>query len=288
MTEPYRRTIEELIARYKLEPSLRDLFVEGTRDYFLVEWFCRYNDFANVVIYSITTVNVPSELLKQHSLYGNKGRVVALCKELDSKLPKNVQNVLGLIDKDYDYLLGISRSSRFLVATDFSCLECYALNPRTLLKFCTVYLGKTIDLDHLSDLLNVAVQLFVLRAAKQILARSASWIQMTNCCKIEKSKITFDRDEFVERLCHASSGRLDQNDIKSKYSELQEKTSSDVRDSINGHDILRLLAWFAHRIGVPSAVYNEMPLQRGLMASIELEELSAMPLFQRLSDWAKR
>jgi hypothetical protein len=287
MTEHYSRTIEELVTRYELEPDLRDFFVEGTRDYFILQWFFRQNELAKIVIYPIASVNVPADLLKQHGLSGNKGRVVALCKELDSKLPQNVRNALGLIDKDCDYLLGISYSSRFLASTDFSCLECYALNRRTLLKFCAVYLGKIVEMDRLSELLDVAVEGFVLRAAKHILSRGAPWIQMTKCCSIEENKMRFDREEFIKRLCNASSGKLNQDDVNSKASELREKTSGEVRDSINGHDIVKILACFAHGIGVPSAVYNEVALQRGLMASIELEELNAMPLFKRLSVWAK-
>jgi uncharacterized protein DUF4435 len=287
MPESYRRTIAELVTRYELEPDLRDLFVEGTRDYFLFEWFFRHNDVANVVIYSIASVNVPPELLQQTGSSGNKGRVVALCKELESKLPERAQNALGLVDKDYDHLLGISFSSRFLVTTDFSCLECYTLDPRTLLKFCALYLGKIIEADRLSDLLNIAVESFVLRAAKQALSGNARWIEVINCCKFEEGKIGFDRDGFIERLCNASSGEINQNDIKSKFSELREKTSTEVRDNINGHDIVKILAWFVHQIGVSNGIYNELPLQRALMASIEFEQLSVMPLFQRLSGWAE-
>jgi hypothetical protein len=288
MTESYARTIDELVTRYELEPGLRDLFVEGTRDYLFLEWFCRHNDFARVVIYSIASVEVPPELLKNKKLSGNKGRIVALCQELESKLPPRAESALGLIDKDYDYLLGISFSSRYLVTTDFSCLECYALNSRTLLKFFAVYLGKTVEMDRLSDLLSVAADLFVLRAAKYILSKNAPWIEIIKCCGFKKGKVIFNRKEFAKRLCNASSGKLNENDVESKFSELRERTSGDVRDSINGHDIVKILSWFAHVIGVPPAVYNQAPLQRGLMASIELEELLEMPLFQRLSDWAKK
>ena len=34
-----RRSIEELITRYELEPSLKDIYVEGHSDKVIIEWF---------------------------------------------------------------------------------------------------------------------------------------------------------------------------------------------------------------------------------------------------------
>lgn len=52
MTDPYRWTIPELIARYELEPDLRDIFVEGDRDLFLLNWFFNSAGLRKPVVYT--------------------------------------------------------------------------------------------------------------------------------------------------------------------------------------------------------------------------------------------
>ncbi len=287
MTESNRRSISELVARYEFEPTLRDLYVEGERDWFLLDWFFRSLHLDNVVVYLIAGVDVPPRLLRSLGVAGNKGRVVALCEQMALHLNNDARNLLGLIDKDRDDLLGVSFSSRFLVTTDFSCIECYGLSDRALNKFCAVYLGKEISADRRAELLNLAVESFVLRTAKLILSNSAGWIDITRCCTTDGTRISFDRDDFIERLCHVSSSKFSRDDLRTKFSELFEVRPADLLQSINGHELVQILSWFAHAIGVPNSICNPEPLQRALMASIELEELISMPLFQRLSDWAK-
>lgn len=41
---PARRTIPELVARYILEPSLRDVYVEGSDDRALIKWFLEQHE----------------------------------------------------------------------------------------------------------------------------------------------------------------------------------------------------------------------------------------------------
>ena len=41
MENEIRRTLDELVARYVLEPDLRDIYVEGKTDKLFLEWFLR-------------------------------------------------------------------------------------------------------------------------------------------------------------------------------------------------------------------------------------------------------
>ena len=288
MTEPYRRSIRELVTRYEFEPELRDLYVEGARDWFVLDWFFRSTQCANAVVYSIETVDVPPDLLAQLGVFGNRGRVIELCGQLAVSLPPEARNVLGLIDRDDGDLLQVASPSRYLLATDFSCLECYALSERTLSKFCRLYLGKVVEADRISEILDILVEQFLLRVAKNAVAKSAPWIdEFTRFCALDDGKVTFDHATFVERLSHRSAGLLNRDALETKFLELRQKRPEDVRQVINGHHLVQMLSWFGHQIGVPAAAYNQIPLQRALLASVELEEWKSMPLFQNLERWAK-
>jgi len=166
-------------------------------------------------------------------------------------------------------LPGGGSPSHFVVFTDYSCLECYALSERTLNKFCALYLGKNIDPARMLQMLSILRELFLLRAAKTALSRGAHWIDdFTRCCAAADGKIVFDRESLIERLANASGGWLNRDELHAKTLELQEGTPRDIRDFINGHDLIRMLSWFAHQIGVPQAICDRAPLQRALITSI--------------------
>src|SRR5437660_239969 len=125
LTGDERRTIEELAARYELEPTLRDVYVEGSFVVAMVDEALKQAGRHNAAVYEISTVDVPPEVLRKHGLPdGNKGRVIALCFELDGHVTLPNQ-VTGLVDRDYDAVLGRSYPNRLLLVTDYSCMEMY-------------------------------------------------------------------------------------------------------------------------------------------------------------------
>ena len=48
-----RRTIAELVARYELEPTLRDVYVEGRFDSAVLTWLFRERGCVDAVVYEI-------------------------------------------------------------------------------------------------------------------------------------------------------------------------------------------------------------------------------------------
>lgn len=288
MPDQYRRSIAELVTRYEFEPGLRDIYVEGDRDKFLLKWFLEFNRSNQVVVYPIEmSVEVPAEVLRLHGEYGNRGRVIALCKELDRALPANAENIRGLIDKDYSEILQKLPSSRSLLCTDFSCIECYAIGERTLEKFCHLYLGLIVPDDRFREMFEILTELFLLRAAKISLAASAPWVNtFIRLCSIRDGSVTFDRDTFATRLVNASRGLLNRLALDAKVAELRQRLSADFRQQINGHALVQMFSWFAHQMGVDASIYNQIALQRALITSIEYDELLQTNLFQSIQAWS--
>jgi hypothetical protein len=79
---PPRRQASELVTRYKLEPSLRYIYVEGLSDKrIFTKVFDHTGD--RRAVYEIDTVDVTNEMLESVFLTrGNKQEVIALCSYL--------------------------------------------------------------------------------------------------------------------------------------------------------------------------------------------------------------
>jgi hypothetical protein len=287
MPDTYRRSIEELITRYELEPELRDVYVEGDRDKFFLSWFFEMSTVPKPVIYPVNVaVNISNHTLLRAGVAGNRGRVIVLCAELEGNLPQIAENVVGVVDLDYSELLGTIPSSPQLLCTDFSCMESYSITDGSLNKFFQVYLGTAFQKDRCHEMFDILVELFLLRAAKISLSKSAWPERFTQACSIIAGHVVFDRNGFVYRVLNAGAGTLTLSALEAKVVELRSKSSSDFRRNLNGHDLIQIFSWFAHQIGVDAAIYNERPLQRALMTSVDYDELCLTSLFKALLQWS--
>lgn len=289
MTLPsqYRRTIPELVTRYELEPSLRDLFVEGDRDLHFLHWLFARSETSGVVIYKIDTVDIPEALLDGLSHSGNAGRVVAFCTAIETAISQTTPNVVGLVDRDVIEAIDDPSVPKRLLMTDFCSLEGYALSDIALTKFFSLYLGRVPQKQCINAIKHVLVELWLLRAAKYLLAPTAPWVdRFDRCCRMEGDLVVLDSNSLVDKLVGQARGQFTADRLRAQVDELRPKLQADSRFYIHGHDLVSLLAWFAHRAGVPRAIYDERPLQRALLASVEWTELVATPLFGRLVSWA--
>ena len=101
--DEYRRTVSELLARYELEPTIRDVFVEGDGDSAIINWFTEEVGCKNVFVYDIGTVDVSEEFLTRLGLTNNnRSRVIALSKGLSSHSRALSGRVVCIVDRDFD------------------------------------------------------------------------------------------------------------------------------------------------------------------------------------------
>ena len=133
MENEIRRTLDELVARYELEPDLRDIYVEGKTDKLFLEWFLRNRGIQNIVVYEIETVDISAEKLFELQLKdNNRSRVITLALYLQDKFPETTPHVICIADKDFDWLFDITYQCDLLFFTDYSCLEMYLFNELQL------------------------------------------------------------------------------------------------------------------------------------------------------------
>jgi len=290
MPNTYQRSLKELITRYELEPATRDVYVEGDRDISVLNWFFQVKGFSGIAVLPINSVDVPNKDVRKCKVSGNRGRVIALCSLIEEELGSNLNNLLGIIDKDYDCInedVGLNESA-YLVYTDFSCLECYAIEKSSLHKLFNLYFGKNISDSCIDNIFDILVSLFCIRAAKVYLS-DAGTVKFERSLTYHDGVIHFDEGGYILKLVNASNGKLCNKSLEDKINEFKLRAACfDVRNAINGHDLVLLLSWFAHKIGVSSSICNQEALHRALITNMELCDISEAPLFSRLLRWACR
>jgi hypothetical protein len=122
MDNERRRTLEELVTRYQLEPELRDVYVEGKTDKILLEWFLEQRGVKNFAVYEIDTVEIPAQKLFEYGLNdNNRSRAIALALEIQNQLPE-LPHFTCIADKDFDWLFGKNYPCNSLLFSDYTSL----------------------------------------------------------------------------------------------------------------------------------------------------------------------
>src|SRR5215471_9651273 len=168
-----QRRVEDLIARYRLEPTLNDLYVEGAADAAVLNWFLSENGAADVGVYPISTVLVPAETIANLGLpNNNKGRVIALASALSPYINNRTGQATCIADRDLDIILERTYDERLLLLTDYTCVEMYLYNTAIMAKFLRLNLPtfpKTAGYV-IQELTPVLQDLFLARLANDSLA----------------------------------------------------------------------------------------------------------------------
>lgn len=287
MTPVERRTIEELAALYELEPEVRDVFVEGAADRAVVEWYLGNRASRQVSVVEIDDVDVPSDLVAEYGLeVGNRGRVVALAYEMESRLRgKAILGPTLLADADSDRVSQVEHACSVLVLTDFACLEMYLFNKRTIDKLLFLFtMGCRYSIDHvLRELERVLQRLFVIRLSNQTLRLSMKWISFGGVCRTNGCSIAFDEAEFIRRYLNRNAQISQLQRFHAEVANNTRRLTADPRHQMNGHDFLALLRWFVRPfVREQNPVRYQVPFERAVFACVELRDLDRQPAFQRL------
>ena len=285
-----RRSIEELVTRYLFHPELRDLYVEGDRDVGLFRWFLGTQSSNAAVVYSIETVDVPASKVSTFELdaEGNKMRVIALSLELDRLLPPDCRVAFCCVDKDFQDYDKIAIENRYLLFTDFSCLECYALSEGPLLRFCQMYLGMKVSPDDVTDLVSILSLVFFVRYAKRKHAPNLHWFNdFTEFCKLDSDRnVTIDRQAYITRVVQTAHRKVTAEQVQTVIENLA-GACADKRQAIHGHDLVQLISWLAQKRGLRRELSNAASLHRALLTSMaDATQLYDHNLFKIVGFWA--
>jgi len=278
------RQVDEVLSLYELEP-VKDIYVEGTLDKSLLEWFLNKSGRSDVTVYTVDILDISDEVLTRHGLSSpsNRSKVIALSYELTA-LPKVSAKVLCIVDRDYEDILPQTKLNPFLVFTDFNSIENYVLNSSSLRKFVTIALGNLhTDTDLLlSQLIMILRRIFYIRAANEKLSWSMRWISLRRYLSVARDRLTFNERTFVRALL-LSNGRSGQQATFDKaVATIETESPNEDRLVIRGHDFIEVLHLVAKRLR-PNRKYQDIHFFRGaFLASLEESDLSKHQLFKNI------
>jgi len=242
MNDIPRKTIEYLKNLYFLEPTIKDIYVEGVYDARVISSRYRDNNDLNVVAYDIDAIEIPFDILEKHSLTeGRKQRVIALAYEL-ADLNSNTYSCL--VDKDLDHWLNELIEAPRLFWTDFCSLELYFYNEVDLKKIILdLAQSKIANWDGFySSFTSVLTSLYSMRLADREMGLNLNWISFQRCLSVKDGEWKFNRDEYVQRILMSNQKIANKRDFVERLTHWATVLNGDPRNYIRGHDFVELLA----------------------------------------------
>jgi len=276
-----RRTLDELLALHELESGVKDIFVEGDLDARLIRWYLLRRGHRHIQVYKIDAIDIDSNI-DCDTINGNRHRIVALAQLLrDFDKPEKISCIC---DQDFEtWFPTIEDPCPSLLFTDFANLEGYVWNSVVFEKFLSVVVGSRevtwVDLSR--SLVPILVTCFFIRLAHAKLGWPLAWIEPTGCCQYKRGSVTFNSDEFLNRLLQKNKHFHQKDLIKAELLQLNSTNRLDPRLTMHGHDLSNVLRWYLHKHGMKCNV-DEDGVVGSLFGCLEVEELRQCALFTEL------
>lgn len=269
MSDLPRRTIDDIKTRYFVEPTLRDIYVEGYFDRLALNSWCEKNEEKNFVPYEIDSVDIPFDILKKYGLTeGNKQRVIALAKELDEL---QCDSYRCLVDKDFDHWLDTIEQIPKLIWTDFSSLEMYFFSEQ-LIKRILVDMSdsKIKDWDAFyTSFVVVLKQLYCIKLSDRILNIGGDWCDIKKSLTSSKNTLTFDYSGYIKKNLISFGKSAELSNFIVLFDEWFIKLDCDPRLCIRGHDFVDLMSSAIKEYKGMKNFQEAEALQRMLLAFID-------------------
>jgi len=280
-----RRTIQELVIRYALEPTLFDVFVEGETDRALIKWFLDRAGRLDVAVYSVGCVNVPDSLVSTLGLNqgSTRSRLIALAEQLAESVKPDSHRVRCIADADFDRHLGSLRQSPLLLYTDYTSMDIYLFQKPLIDKFICLALRRfPISASCLLQEMSRALErLFTIRLANEALGWGMALPNTTHrYMDWKQNAIVMQEDRLVDSYLSKNSRRADASAFQSAMAHAESLLRDGDRANIHGDDFLMLFLIILkrrnHRFGDADI------LRSVLCGSLEPAFLRNEPLFSCL------
>lgn len=281
-----RRTIKELATLYELEPTLKDVFVEGATDRAFVHSLLRHAGFSQVQVYEIDNIDVPSDLLKRLKIgNGNRDRVIGLAIELEQLCEVDLsRRVCCIADADEEAGKTPRIRATLLLYTDFTSMQMYSFSDVPLQRyFDQVVLDFPLKaatvLSSMAPMLRCAS---VSRRANELMGLGRSPVDLTDDCQVSGSAIAFDRDRFIQRFLNKANAFHRRNEYLAECQRIDAGLPSQPTLWVHEEDFLDLLHWMIVRLRTSTRTVARQLLGKTLLLAVPFTDALSQPLFVEL------
>lgn len=245
MSSVPRRKLSELVARYTLEPAIKDIYVEGDFDRDIINCWFLINKVSEPKVFPVNLIEITDDCLDKYRMTsGNKQRVIALAHELSTP---NLQGYICLVDMDFE---GINDTKygdvHRLIRTDYCSLELYYYDPDLLMKLLMVC-GVSINNigSFISSFEMVLRNIFAIRATLDRLNWNVSWIDVDKNLSYKNDVLYFDEKAFVRKILINGGKSNELNEFNEAFDQVFIDLNEDARMSIRGHDYVSMIAYIS-------------------------------------------
>ena len=248
MTEQ-KRNYKEIKAIATLEPGLKNIYVEGMSDYFLINDFLSYNGIKDVKVYSIDDIDFEElyqkyepnivEVLKN----SNKERVICLAQSLENDMKGSHLPILCIVDMDWDRVLNNVRAGKYLCYTDYNSMDMYLCSREVVSNyFAQGQRIRTIISDNLiCSLLELCRKVFHVHCLMH--ERSLPIINNDKAFSFNKSTqvSAIDFDKYWNAVLMKNGLMRFSDELRAVYDNRVAQNCGDIRTEVQGHDFVYYL-----------------------------------------------
>ncbi|MFE6784167.1 hypothetical protein ACFVFF_18100 [Streptomyces sp. NPDC057680] len=304
-TDIPRRTVDELITLYTVEPDVRDIYTEGRSDKnFLQTHVIDTMENPLCTAYAVSDrVDIPDGfLIEAGIMVGARGRIQWLAEQLATHMPNHTSARL-IADRDFASL-GADDSSDIhgLIYTDYSSMEAYALNEPTISKLLGVALGVPPQVSASRVLEAIRPTLVALFLIRLCLRESKTGVHIPpkiltkwDVNRISKENVATTFQAALNTISFDARNGLTAEKLFSHYEAYEAKVGEDVRNFSNGHDIsLAIILYLKSHCGHIFNSEARRPFQTPkvfevlLMSCVERTAIKEERLFRKLAAWVSK
>lgn len=279
-----RKKVNEIIALYKLESELCDLYVEGQIDKQVLENYLKSKNNPKKVIpiELIDFAELPENKKFGLDIKSNRNKVIILSQLIQESIPKS--KIKCIVDKDFADFIETMQNEKLLM-TDFSCLEAYLFCEEVIQKFLEIGLanfpnnGKEI----LSELEKVLKPLFCIRLLRELEFKDAQLLKIDSHLNVNKkaATINFDVEDYLIKFIQKNNLSKQQEYVFTTYKNLISKFTLDIRNYIHGHDFISIFYLYINSVKNTNK-YKEDNIDKVLFLTAESKMLDKYGLFSNI------
>jgi hypothetical protein len=281
-----RRKIVELLTLYELEPSLRDIYVEGPTDRAFVSGVVRRLNLPQVQVREIDQVEIDAGHLSRMGLSeGAKQRVIALAVALsfESKIDL-ARQVACIADADDEAGKDAAIRAPLLLYTDVTSMPIYGFDGKYLQWYFDVgTMGFPLSGQQVVEQLIPPLRsLCALRRALAVLEVNVALASITKDCSFSGGQLQFDYDRFVKRCKSKDASFAKEKKIQDAVARQLSVLGSDHRLWAGAEDFVSLLNWLIVKMRGQKHTVPEHLLARTILLGVPIDDVLNWNLFREL------